>query len=69
MAKILQHADYTVSGNESESSQKMAPLRSTDLLSHPRHFLPAAFIATRKDLIGSSSAKTRGGYRNGVPRC
>lgn len=36
----------------------MAPLRFTDLLSHPRQFLPAAFIAAHKDLIGSSSAKT-----------
>lgn len=42
MAKILQHGDYAVSGNDSKSSQKMASLCGTDLLSHAGKFLPAA---------------------------
>lgn len=67
MAKILQHGDYTVSGNDWKSSQKMAPLRFTDLLSHPRQFLPAAFIAAHEDLIGSCSAKTRVGTEMASP--
>lgn len=61
MAEILQHGDYTVSGNDPKSSQKMALRCYTDLLSQPRQFLPAASIATHEDLIGSSFAETRVG--------
>lgn len=67
MAEILQHADFTVSGNASKSSQKMASLCSTDLLSHPRRFLPAAFTAPHRNVIGSSSPD-KGGDRNGVSK-
>lgn len=67
MAKILQKGDYIVSGNDWKSSQKMSPLRFIDLLSHPRQFLPAAFIAAHKVLIGSSSAKTRVGTEMASP--
>lgn len=67
MAKILQYGDDTVSGNNSQSSQKMAPLHSTDLLFPGRQLLPAAFRAAHKDLIGSSSAKTRAGTEMAFP--
>lgn len=61
MAAILQHGDYTVSGNDSTSSQKMAPPSRTDPLAHPRQLAPAASPATPRP-IGSAppgAARTR----------
>lgn len=58
-AAILQYGDYPTSGNDSKSSQKMAPPSRTDLLAHPRQFAPAAFAATR-ELIGSSPPRHGG---------